>query len=75
MDFQPSDTEYYIKTKRNIDVYKTDKNDFRTFVRQETETKSYRVPKDVYDNYKVGETLVFDSVNDIWCPERTAGND
>lgn len=57
---------FYIKTKREVQVYKLDKQNSKTFVKTKQEIKSYEVSEDVYNKYKVGTELEFDRANNTW---------
>lgn len=66
----PVTKKFYIKTKREVQVYKLDKQNFQNFVKTKQEIKTYEVSEDVYNKYKVGTELEFDKANNTWNIEK-----
>lgn len=61
-----SDKSFIIKTKREISVYKLDKEGSRKFIKNKQEIKEYTISEDIYNTYKVGAILIYDKENDLW---------
>ena len=62
----PEETFYYLKTVRNISIFKIDKNGNRNYSHKIIQKRNHKVSKEIYDKYNIGDRLVLDKENECW---------
>lgn len=62
----PEETFYYLKTVRNISIFKIDKNGNRNYSHKIIQKRNHKVSKKIYDKYNIGDRLVLDKENECW---------
>lgn len=62
----PEETFYYLKTVRNISIFKIDKNGNRNYSHKIIQKRNHKVSKEIYDKYNIGDRLMLDKENECW---------
>lgn len=62
----PEETFYYLKTVRNISIFKIDKNGNRNYSNKIIQERNHKVSKEIYDKYNIGDRLILDKENECW---------
>lgn len=72
----PEETFYYLKTVRNISIFKIDKNGNRNYSHKIIQERNHKVSKEIYDKYNIGDRLILDKENECWnMPEEIINED